>query len=45
MGSVFRTVMKKYNLAPGDFPDLADFLSKIADLDFTKFHSLRLKVL
>ena len=45
MGGVFRTVMKKYNLAPGDFPDLADFLSKISEMDFTKFHSLRQKVI
>lgn len=44
LGGVFRTVMKKYNLAPGDFPDLADFQSKLTDLDFTKFHSLRPKV-
>ena len=45
MGGVFRTVMKKYNLAPGDFPDLADFQSKVSEMDFTKFHSLRQKVI
>ena len=41
---MFRTVMKKYNLAAGDFPDLADFQSKLQDMDFTKFHSLRMRV-
>jgi hypothetical protein len=29
--AVFRTVMKKYNLAPGDFPDIRDFQDKLTE--------------
>ena len=36
--------MKKYNLAPGDFPDIRDFQEKLAEMDFTKFHSLKQKL-
>jgi hypothetical protein len=43
--AVFRTVMKKYNLAPGDFPDIADFQGKLVEHDFTKFHSLKPKLI
>jgi hypothetical protein len=45
MPAVFRTVMKRFNLSPGDFPDLADFQMKLADQDFTKFHNLRQKLI
>jgi hypothetical protein len=37
--------MKKYNLAPGDFPDIADFQGRLAEHDFTKFHSLKPKLI
>ena len=43
--SVFRSVMKRYNLAPGDFPDINDFRSKLAEQDFTKFPALRPKLI
>jgi hypothetical protein len=43
MSTVFRTVMKKYNLAPGDFPDLADFQSKLKEFDFSKFQVIKQK--
>ena len=43
--AVFRTVMKKYNLAPGDFPDIRDFQEKLTEMDFTKFHSLKQKLI
>ena len=43
--AVFRTVMKKYNLAPGDFPDIRDFQEKLSEMDFTKFHSLKQKLI
>lgn len=33
--------MKKYNLSPGDFPDIADFKSKLAEHDFSKFNALK----
>lgn len=45
LDGVFRTVMKRYNLAPGDFPDLADMRSKLAEMDFTKFSTLRMKLI
>ncbi|CAE7706975.1 EHD1 [Symbiodinium microadriaticum] len=41
LGQVFRTVMKRHNLAPGDFPDIADFRSKLVELDFSKFAVLK----
>lgn len=43
--AVFRTVMKKYNLAPGDFPDIRDFQEKLSEMDFTKFHGLKQKLI
>ena len=42
---MFRSVMKRYNLAPGDFPDINDFRSKLAEQDFTKFPALRPKLI
>jgi EH domain-containing protein 1 len=33
--------MKRYNLAPGDFPDLNDYRSKLEEQDFSKFSSLK----
>lgn len=44
MSQVFRTVMKKYNLAPGDFPDIADFKSKLAEVELQKFPALKQKL-
>jgi hypothetical protein len=44
MPQVFRSIMKKYNLAPGDFPDIEDFKSKLRESDFSKFHSLKMKL-
>ena len=38
-------VMKKYNLAPGDFPDIRDFQDKLTELDFSKFHGLKQKLI
>lgn len=35
--------MKKYNLAPGDFPDLADMQSKLKEFDFSKFQVIKQK--
>ncbi|CAM9451987.1 unnamed protein product [Chrysoparadoxa australica] len=45
MGGVFRTVMKQYNLAPGDFPDIEQFKSKCSEMNFSKFPKLRPKML
>ena len=44
MPAVFRSVMKKYNLSPGDFPDIQDFQMKLSEQDFTKFHHLKQKL-
>ena len=37
--------MSRYTLAPGDFPDIAEFKSKLIELDFTKFSSLKEKLI
>ena len=39
--NVFRIIMKKYNLSPGDFPDIATFADKLKDTKFTEFHTLK----
>lgn len=41
--NVFRTILKKYNLAPGDFPDITSFSSKLRDTKFSEFNSLSQK--
>lgn len=42
---VFRNVLKKYNLSVGDFPEINDFKSKLKEFDFSKFHSLKPKLI
>ena len=37
--------MKKHNLPPGDFPDITEFKEKLVEMDFSKFHSLKQKLL
>jgi len=37
--SVFRTVLKKYNLAPGDFPDIQSFSEKLREVKFSEFNT------
>ena len=37
MADVFRTVHKKHNLPPGDFPDIRKFISTARELDFCEF--------
>ena len=34
---VFKSVLKRHNLAAGDFPDLEDFRSKLKEHEFSKF--------
>jgi hypothetical protein len=43
--AVFRTVMKRYNLAAGDFPDIVDFQAKLAEQDFSKFAALKQRLI
>jgi len=38
--NVFRTIMKKYDLSPGDFPDITDFSNKLAESKFAEFNTL-----
>lgn len=45
LGTVFRSVMKTHNLAPGDFPDLEPFRAKLQDTNFTRFPKLKPKML
>eukprot|EP00614_Pseudopedinella_elastica_P002462 CAMPEP_0172593716 /NCGR_PEP_ID=MMETSP1068-20121228/12960_1 /TAXON_ID=35684 /ORGANISM="Pseudopedinella elastica, Strain CCMP716" /LENGTH=428 /DNA_ID=CAMNT_0013391365 /DNA_START=128 /DNA_END=1414 /DNA_ORIENTATION=- len=37
MANVFRTVHKKHNLPPGDFPEMRKFLSVARELSFSEF--------
>lgn len=41
--NVFRTILKKYNLAPGDFPDITSFSSKLREVKFNEFNTLSQK--
>jgi len=45
LSGVFKSVLKRYNLAAGDFPDLEDFRSKLKEHDFSKFQALRPKMI
>mmetsp|Transcript_8387 Transcript_8387/g.19851 ORF Transcript_8387/g.19851 Transcript_8387/m.19851 type:complete len:566 (+) Transcript_8387:99-1796(+) len=38
--NVFRTILKKYNLSPGDFPDIAKFSSKLKEVQFSEFKTI-----
>jgi len=42
MPNVFRAIMKKHNLAPGDFPDINRFTEKLKESKFSEFHSLKM---
>jgi len=42
MPNVFRTIMKKHNLAPGDFPDINTFSAKLKETKFSEFKSLKM---
>jgi Domain of unknown function (DUF5600) len=41
--NVFRQILKKYNLAAGDFPEITSFSSKLAECKFSEFHSINQK--
>ncbi|KAJ0394514.1 hypothetical protein P43SY_008093 [Pythium insidiosum] len=43
MAEVFREVQRKFNLPPGDFPNLDEFSRKCSDRKFQKFHSLNVR--
>jgi len=38
--NVFRTILKKHNLAAGDFPDITAFSQKLAETKFSEFNTL-----
>jgi len=38
--NVFRTIMKKYGLSAGDFPDITAFSAKLTECKFSEFNSL-----
>jgi hypothetical protein len=40
--NVFRTIMKKHGLAPGDFPDITKFSIKLKESKFTEFKPLKM---
>eukprot|EP00560_Eucampia_antarctica_P004793 CAMPEP_0197841792 /NCGR_PEP_ID=MMETSP1437-20131217/46377_1 /TAXON_ID=49252 ORGANISM="Eucampia antarctica, Strain CCMP1452" /NCGR_SAMPLE_ID=MMETSP1437 /ASSEMBLY_ACC=CAM_ASM_001096 /LENGTH=573 /DNA_ID=CAMNT_0043451593 /DNA_START=109 /DNA_END=1830 /DNA_ORIENTATION=- len=39
--NVFRTIMKKYNLSAGDFPEIQTFSQKLKEVKFSEFSSLQ----
>lgn len=41
LGAAFRTVLKRYNLSPGDFPNLQEFQARLNELDFSNFSVLK----
>jgi len=41
----FRSLVKKYNLAPGDFPDIAEYQGKLKEMEFSKFSVLKQKLI
>jgi len=41
--NVFRTILKKYNLAPGDFPEITSFSTKLRETKFNEFSTLSQK--
>lgn len=43
MADIFREVQRKYQLPPGDFPNLEEFQRKCADRQFHKFSGLSVK--
>lgn len=43
--SVFRTILKKYNLAPGDFPEITSFSAKLREVKFSDLATLSVKQL
>jgi len=40
---VFRTILKKHSLAPGDFPDITAFSNKLRETKFSEFNTLSQK--
>jgi EH domain-containing protein 1 len=38
--NVFRSILKKYNLAPGDFPDITGFSAKLREVKFSELSTL-----
>ena len=43
--NVFRSILKKNNLAAGDFPEISSFAAKLKECKFTEFHSLQPKMI
>eukprot|EP00580_Thalassiosira_gravida_P018993 CAMPEP_0201669894 /NCGR_PEP_ID=MMETSP0494-20130426/25125_1 /ASSEMBLY_ACC=CAM_ASM_000839 /TAXON_ID=420259 /ORGANISM="Thalassiosira gravida, Strain GMp14c1" /LENGTH=548 /DNA_ID=CAMNT_0048150777 /DNA_START=226 /DNA_END=1872 /DNA_ORIENTATION=+ len=43
MPNEFRTIMKKHNLSPGDFPEINTFSEKLKESKFSEFHSLKME--
>lgn len=41
MANVFRVILKKCNLSPGDFPDISKFTQKLKDVKFSEFSALK----
>ncbi|KAL7717510.1 EH domain-containing protein [Entamoeba marina] len=45
LNGVFNAVLKRYNLAIGDFPPLETYRERLSNLDFSKFQKLDVKLI
>lgn len=45
LDETFRILLKKYNLSTGDFPDIEEYKLKLAEFQFSKFNSLKMKLI
>eukprot|EP00727_Mastigamoeba_balamuthi_P004953 m51a1_g14456 putative eh domain-containing (506) ;mRNA; r:645437-647699 len=45
LNTVFNAVMQRYQLSPGDFPDIVRFREKLAHMDFSTFSKLNERVI
>lgn len=41
LGNIYDKLQREHQISPGDFPDLKKMQEKLANYDFTKFHSLK----
>lgn len=45
LGDLYRKIQKEHNISPGDFPTITKFQAKLQPYDFSKLHSLKVKLI
>ena len=45
LGELYRKIQKEHNISPGDFPPISKFQAKLKPYDFSKLHSLKVKLI